>query len=449
MSLTESLGILGWNELDPILLAALALETPVLLVGPHGTAKSLLVERVALALNEEFRHYNASLLNYDDLVGIPMPNQGKLEFLGTPGSIWGAGFVFFDELSRCRPDLLNKLFPILHERRVAGLELPGLRHRWAAMNPPFAGEPEQDAEGYLGAETLDLALTDRFGFVVRVPAWSELTERERRAVVRGESARAETDLKRQIEQCRALLPARVSESAAGYVVTVVEQLAGAKLPLSPRRARMLGLNLEAMQAAHDVLGLKWELEETVERTLFASLPQTAGPEPPGSITVRTCHLQAWALCRLEPSNPRRRLLEERDPVRRLLKGLELDLSVCELSGLVTGALADEKCEPRCMGLGAALFLAFREARELTPAAWEALWQAGRRVLEPRSAEISVVPGAERDLWQNISKWLAQNRPPLERNFVLAGFPDLWRRWSWKKCLETFREDLASFRVKAA
>ena len=70
IAFTASFGIQGWGAVDSILLAALALEAPVLLVGAHGTAKTLVAERVANALNQRFRHYNASLLNYDDLVGI-------------------------------------------------------------------------------------------------------------------------------------------------------------------------------------------------------------------------------------------------------------------------------------------------------------------------------------------------------------------------------------------
>ncbi|MCZ7535037.1 MAG: AAA family ATPase [Acidimicrobiia bacterium] len=75
--LTRSLGIHGWSRVDPVLLAALAIEAPVLLVGPHGTAKTLIVERLAAALDLELRHYNASLVNYDDLVGIPLPRRRR------------------------------------------------------------------------------------------------------------------------------------------------------------------------------------------------------------------------------------------------------------------------------------------------------------------------------------------------------------------------------------
>ena len=121
------LGLYGLGRIAPVLLAALVTEEPLLLVGPHGTAKTLLLTRIAAALGLECRHYNASLLNFDDLVGFPLPDAaGGLRYVDTPASIWGAGAVIFDEISRCRPDIQNKLFPIIHERRAQGLLLEGL-----------------------------------------------------------------------------------------------------------------------------------------------------------------------------------------------------------------------------------------------------------------------------------------------------------------------------------
>ena len=102
------LGLYGLGGIAPVLVAALATEEPLLLIGPHGTAKSLLLTRVAAALGLEFRHYNASLLNFDDLVGFPLPGKdGQLEYIKTPAAVWGAGAVIFDEISRCRPDIQN------------------------------------------------------------------------------------------------------------------------------------------------------------------------------------------------------------------------------------------------------------------------------------------------------------------------------------------------------
>ena len=118
----RQLGIVGLDPLEPVILAALATETPLLLIGAHGTAKSLLLSRLCEALDLPWRHYNASLVNYDDLIGYPLPGEsGELKFIQTPASVWGAAAVFIDEISRARPDMLNRLFPIVHERKVQGL----------------------------------------------------------------------------------------------------------------------------------------------------------------------------------------------------------------------------------------------------------------------------------------------------------------------------------------
>ena len=181
-SLLRGIGIVGLRDLEPVILAALVTEEPLLLIGAHGTGKSLLLTRISEALGLEFRHYNASLLNFDDLVGFPLPTPGgSLEYIKTPAAIWGAETVIFDEISRCRPDMQNKLFPVVHERRIQGILLESLRYRWAAMNPPVS---EEDENGYVGSEPLDPALADRFAFVVVMPGW-ELYDEEEQVAVRG------------------------------------------------------------------------------------------------------------------------------------------------------------------------------------------------------------------------------------------------------------------------
>ena len=141
-SIFSCLGLYGLSAIEPVVLAALTTEEPLLLIGPHGTGKSLLLTRIAEALELEFRHYNASLLNFDDLVGFPLPGKdGSLEYVRTPAAIWGAEAVIFDEISRCRPDIQNKLFPIVHERRAQGMLLEGLRHRWAWPAPRKLVQP--------------------------------------------------------------------------------------------------------------------------------------------------------------------------------------------------------------------------------------------------------------------------------------------------------------------
>ena len=249
-----ALGLQGLDALAPVLVAALATEEPLLLIGPHGTAKTLLLTRVASALGLTTRHYNASLLNFDDLVGFPLPGKnGELEYVKTPAAIWGAGAVIFDEISRCRPDIQNKLFPIIHERRVQGLPLEGLRYRWAAMNPPSSDDEDH---GYLGSEPLDTALADRFALIVEMPGWTSLSEAEQIAVIQAQDAPVDPEaaqtLRRIIACTRATLThvkIALAEGVASYVRTLVALLGQAQFALSPRRAGMLYRSILAVHAA--------------------------------------------------------------------------------------------------------------------------------------------------------------------------------------------------------
>src|ERR1700692_5073032 len=88
--LTRPLGLLGWETLEPVLMGALTTGDPLLLIGKHGTGKSFLLERLAQALGLVYRFYNASLINYDDLVGIPGPDETRssLPYSAQTTRIW-------------------------------------------------------------------------------------------------------------------------------------------------------------------------------------------------------------------------------------------------------------------------------------------------------------------------------------------------------------------------
>lgn len=190
--IAEPLGLYGYKELEPVFLSALVSEKPLLLIGRHGTGKSQFLERLSKALNKEFRHYNASLLNYDDLVGIPYPDEERksLHYIYEKSAIWEAETVFFDEINRTRPDLQNKLFPIINEKMVQGKRLEKLVYRFAAMNPPYLyedmGRGYGENEEYGGVSELDIALADRFAYLSEMPEFGDLDEKEKEALLEEE-----------------------------------------------------------------------------------------------------------------------------------------------------------------------------------------------------------------------------------------------------------------------
>jgi MoxR-like ATPase len=340
-----ALGLYGFEDIAPVLVAALATEEPLLLIGPHGTAKSLLLTRVASTLGLAYRHYNASLLSFDDLIGFPLPDRdGKLQYLQTPATIWGAGAVIFDEISRCRPDIQNKLFPIIHERRAQGLALEGLRYRWAAMNPPSA---DVDDTPYLGSEPLDAALADRFAFVVPVLGWDRLGEAEQLAVIRAEDRlpdpAAAHRLANAVALARTAIPvvrAAQAEPLADYVRTVVALLHQAGLALSPRRAGMLFRAIVAVQAAVPVAAPSTPPDEAALLALINGMPQRAQGIAIPETKVLAAHREAWRLAGVAPGDPLRAILTAADPVDRIRLAVAApSLPRTELSSIVADALA--------------------------------------------------------------------------------------------------------------
>ncbi len=341
----KPLGLHGLGNIAPVLVAALATEEPLLLIGPHGTAKSLLLTRVATALGLPFRHYNASLLNFDDLVGFPLPGKdGRLEYIKTPAAVWGAGAVIFDEISRCRPEIQNKLFPIIHERKVQGLSLEGLRYRWAAMNPPSTVD---DDNGYLGSEPLDAALADRFAFVVEMPGWSALNEAEQLAIIRAadltptdKDCKALTDVLVRTRATLALIDEHTAAGVGSYVRTLTALLAQAGVVLSPRRAGMLYRSVLAVNAAALALDPGISAADAALLAVGNALPQRAQGIAVPAVKLLAAHRDAWRLANINPNDPLRAILCASEPLERLRLAVAVTaLPKSEFSQVVADALA--------------------------------------------------------------------------------------------------------------
>lgn len=288
--ITEPLGLYGWTAMEPVLLAALITEEPLLLVGSHGCAKSFLLERLAESLQMQFRSYNASLLNYDDLVGIPMPNRTRsaLHYISSPSSIWDAEVVFLDEINRTRLDLQNKLFPIIYDRRIQGQKLEKLRYRWAAMNPPFeqSEDPDADLDPYLGTLPLDPALADRFTFILSVPSWENLTDSDRSNLLQdtfGGRHNFEVDMPSLIAMGKKHYSNLIQDQtdfATSLVLVLTDRLRKEGYDISVRRSTMLlraYLSIRAAQTALAELNqaLEPDWAETLLLTLTSALPDRA------------------------------------------------------------------------------------------------------------------------------------------------------------------------------
>jgi MoxR-like ATPase len=371
--LLAALGLHGLAHLDAPVLAALATETPMLLIGPHGSAKSALLERLASTLGMVHRHYNASLLSFDDLVGFPVPEGDGLRYLRTPATLWEAQSVFLDEISRCRPEVQNKLFSIIQEKRVQGIALEALRFRWAAMNPPSAGDAADEGDAYAGSMPLDPALADRFGFVLTLPALEELPPEARRSVIRSGlqptgAGAAAPDLAALVQRCRqgaALTAVAHGEWITAYTGALVLPLREAGLALSGRRAAMLAANIAAVHAARlllqgaagpspvDATAADTALADAALVALRTSLPQRAQGKAIDGGLLATIHRQAVDAVGQSHDDPEiARILDEAHPVRRVglalraVKGRPGRVPRHTMSLLVADALASQSTQAR-------------------------------------------------------------------------------------------------------
>jgi MoxR-like ATPase len=395
--LTRPLGLLGWERLEPVLLAALTTRDPLLLIGKHGTGKSFLLERLAQALGLVYRFYNASLINYDDLVGIPVPDETRssLRYITTPTAIWDAEVVFVDELNRTRPDLQNKLFPIIHERRVQGVDLEKLRYRWAAMNPATNGEHDEQ-EVYLGTEPLDPALADRFGFLIEVPDWSNLSEADRTEVLldqfRGPhefpvqvSALVEESVTIFREFC-----ARPPVQLCGYFVALESQLRVAGTRFSSRRMTTLfrtSLGIQAARIALSIASDNKSLRPEWQESLFLALahghPGLASG-PVDQVALLALHRQAWNIAGLNDDDPWKALLKIADPVERAAVASKtgFPLTQADLSSVILEAVASRPTGAQKAAIALVLYLALRSSRRIAATAAETLANQLSRVLRP-------------------------------------------------------------------
>ncbi|NCC73583.1 MAG: hypothetical protein EOM06_09310 [Sphingobacteriia bacterium] len=317
--LIRTLGVYGFDHLEPVVLASLVSQDPLLLIGKAGTGKTYLLNSISEALNLEHRHYNASFLSFDDLVGFPYPDSDSktVSFLKTPATIWGAESVLIDELSRCKPEVQNKFFSIIHEKRIQGIKLEKLKYRWAAMNPVQSADEDLD-DSYDGSITLDQALADRFAFIITVPDWNELTSEEQEMVIypAGEGAISDksnelmelinTVRPKFLEQIKRPLPEIVS-----YCRIVSTLLGDEGFRISPRRARLMSRNFTALFLVARELG--FSLEEKERNQLYKlglnwSLPQRAWKGTIPEHVISAAHNECLRI--ISETSPKDRWLSE-------------------------------------------------------------------------------------------------------------------------------------------
>ena len=295
ISRLAQIGIYGFDEVEPVILAGLVTQDPLLLIGDTGTGKTYLLNSLSEALGLEHRHYNASLISFDDLVGFPYPDTGNksVTFLETPATIWGAESVLIDEISRCKPEHQNRLFSLIHERRLQGIPLSSLKFRWAAMNPCKSNQTNY--QDYSGSEPLDPALADRFSLFVRAANWNELSDEEKVSVAdpSGEGCQSNDGgkLKQEVATWRNEFLENLGNCPAPiltYVTTAATIFNSSNIRISPRRTRLMSRSL----LAATIITGRFDTN-LFKMILTSSLPHIAWGEEVSQEINTAVHQSAW------------------------------------------------------------------------------------------------------------------------------------------------------------
>ncbi len=168
----EQLGIYGWSERDEhLLLASLLTGDPLLLIGNHGCAKTHLGNKMAQALGKRYLVYDASKAMFEDVLGYPNTarlQEGVVEYVPSPVTIWDKEIIIIDELNRAVPELQSKWLEIIRSRCIMGFPTQ-VKWVWAAMNPT----------SYSGTNALDEALVGRFATFLYPPDVLKMDEADR------------------------------------------------------------------------------------------------------------------------------------------------------------------------------------------------------------------------------------------------------------------------------
>ncbi len=314
------LGIYGMDNIEIPILAGLVTGMPVLLVGAHGTAKTLLTRRIAKTMDLRYQEYDASKSLFEDVIGFPNPkslSQGQVDYVSTPISIWGKEFLFIDELSRASAIMQNKWLELIRSRQVMGKKVDTLKYVFAAMNPP----------GYLGSTALDTALAGRFAFIIEVPKLADMNTANKLKIMtefgdddiygisslRSEENKSATKTISGIVSLAREVYDRVSnkygEQTKSYLLAIESVMQTQNKEIDGRRLSMIYSNVisyTAVVIADKMLGSEStiacielpdsEIEDIQYKTLEHSFPDIALGDPISNSMLKYIHDSAVRIC---------------------------------------------------------------------------------------------------------------------------------------------------------
>ncbi|MBC7820756.1 MAG: MoxR family ATPase [Planctomycetaceae bacterium] len=164
--------IFGQDDVVDFALAALFSSGHVLLEGPPGTAKTLLVRTIAAALNLQFRRVQMTPdLLPGDIAGSSVFRSESGQFDFRPGPVF-TNFLLADEINRASARTQSALLEAMQE---LGVTHDGVTH---PLPDPFITFATQNPIEQEGTYPLPLAQLDRFMFKIEITYPDQKAEKQ-------------------------------------------------------------------------------------------------------------------------------------------------------------------------------------------------------------------------------------------------------------------------------
>jgi MoxR-like ATPase len=290
--------VTGQAETIDLMLTALVSGGHILLEGPPGTAKTLLAQCFARALDLGFGRIQFTPdLMPGDILGANVFNFQTGAFALTRGPIF-CEFLLADEVNRTPPKTQAALLEAMQERVVT---LDGKPH---ALSPRFTVVATQNPIEQQGVYPLPEAQLDRFLFKQTLPYPSEVEERAivaRHGLRAGSPDPAALGVERVIDAdslsaaAEAVSRVRLAEDVVNYVVALVRatrESPDIETGASPRAAAMLALAARGRAALE---GRDYAIPDDVKALVLPALRHRVILSPSAEIEGRSVDVALRAL----------------------------------------------------------------------------------------------------------------------------------------------------------
>lgn len=191
------MGLIGWEPIEPIVVAAMAARLPILMVGFHGTTKTdsaSVLSRSALADEQaRFVSYLTPMTTLEDMIGFIDPSSlasGKTRYVETGTSVWTARAVLLDEINRANAMTVSKFMELVRTGLVLGTDT-GVQYVFGTCNP---------TRGYR-TSYLDLAFASRW-VIVEVPDVGKLSDQNLDTILEIGKPSVKVEFAARLEQIR-------------------------------------------------------------------------------------------------------------------------------------------------------------------------------------------------------------------------------------------------------